>query len=463
MSRHLRSRFFLGFFWFFLSALMLPALEPLPTPPRAPAAAKALRLPPQQLAEKLLALGANVWIKKGTATEMTQVKSAAELAGQKFTFARVEFPGQRPDQSPLTPADYALLDSLPELPELLLSGETVTDAVLEKLRPFRFLTSLTLSGVKISHAEHALFPALPELRYLWLTETETGDDALKMIAQCRKLKTLHLDTQPITDNGLAAVGKMAALEELELVALDKIGSPGFAHFAECRALKSVYATGFTILSGMLENLAHCRSLETVSLPDTVLKDADIASLTGLTKLRSLDLSGSKVTGSAFASWPARLQVASLNLEKAAGVDDASCKNIEHAFPRLEEVRMQLAPSGFTAAGTGTLSRLHTLRVLHLNGPGVTDETIAPLTHCDGLTTLHIPAASLTEKGITVLAKLPHLAELRLDAPPLTDAAVKSFGRCKELKTLIVRKGMAAEVTGKLLKMAPGMVVSEAEE
>jgi internalin A len=421
------------------------------------------KLPPQQIVEKLLALGAEVWVKKGTTADMVQVKSAVETFGQKFTFARIEFHAERPDQTPFAAADYALLDSLTDLPELALYGEAVDDTVLEKLRPFHALVDLTVDGPKISKAEYALFPALPELHVLRLRTTGTTDEALKTIVQCRKLKTLELNTQPISDDGLASLSKLTTLEELNLATLEQVGSAGFAHLADCRALKTVYVSGLTVLSGMVENLAHCKNLENLGLPDTVLKDSDIAPLSGLMKLHYLDLSHSSVTGAAFASWPARQQFTTLNLENAGGVDDAICKNIERAFPKLEELTVKLAASGFTPVGAATLARSRSLHLLRLGGPGVTDEAVAQLVRCDGLTTLGIPGAQLSEKGVASLAKLPHLAELNLDVPPLTDAALKSFGRCKELKNLYVGSATPPEADPKLHKVLPDLVIHRPEE
>jgi len=330
------------------------------------------------------------------------------------------------------------------------------------LRPFHALQNLTLDGAKITAPSYALVAAFPELRELWLGNTGTGDEALKTIAQCRKLKTLHLVTQPVTDDGLASVAKMPALEELDLNELDKLGSAGFAHLADCRGLKQIYATGFTILSGMVENLGHCKNLEVVNLAGSVLKDADIAPLSGLTRLRTLDLEGSRVTGAVFASWPMRLPMTGLNLTAAAGVDDAILKNLEHAFPKLEELDVNLAASGFSATGAAILARLRSLQTLRLGGPGVTDETVAQLTHCDALSTLAIPAAQLGDPGAAALAKLPHLADLSIDLPPLSDAALKSLGRCKELKTMNIGKDALPDTEAKLQRAAPGLVVHRAE-
>jgi len=149
----------------------------------------------------------------------------------------------------------------------------------------------------------------------------------------------------------------------------------------------------------------------------------------------------------------------LNLHEAAGVDDAILKNIEHAFPKVEDLDLKLAASGFSAAGATTLGKLRSLRTLRLAGPGVTDEVAAQFVHCDGLTLLAIPAARLTDPGVAALARLPNLAELSIDLPPLTAAALKSFGRCKKLKTFNIGKDAPPETENKLKSVVPGLNVN----
>jgi hypothetical protein len=360
-------------------------------------------------------------------------------------------------------ADYAILDSLSDVTQLELSGENVTDAVVEKIRPFRALQYLVLADVKISVPTYNLLPALPALAELYLSGTDTSDDALATIVQCRNLKRLHLVNLPIDDKGLGSVAKLPLLEELELNQLDKLGAPGFAHLVDCRALKQIYVSGFTVLSGMVENLGKCKNLEVVTIPGSVLKDADIAPLSALTKLRSLDLEGSRVTGAAFASWPMRLQLTGLNIYDTPGVDDNVLKTLEHAFPKLEELDVKLADAGFTSAGAAIFGKLRNLHAMRIGGAGVNDEVMSRIAHADALTSLAIPAAQLTDAGAVSLARLPHLAELSIDVPPLTDPALKAFAKCKELKTVNIGKDAPPDTEYKLQRVVPNLVVHRPEE
>lgn len=431
-------------------------------PPRsmAPAATPA-KIPQQEVVARLMELNAEVTVKRAKGDNV-QLKSETDLADEKYTIMRVEFRTQKRDETQLTTADYAILDSLTDVPEIVLTGTAVKDSVMEKLRPLHALRSLALNDAKPSPAGYAVLPTLPELRELQLNESDTNDVAMKTVLQCHKLQRLHLANLPVTDAGLVDIGKLPALEELEMSGLTKLESPGFAHLPECRALKRLYVGGFIVLSGMVEHISHCKELEALSIANTGLKDADIATLGALPKLKTLDLNTTLVTGYAFAAWPQRAQLTSLNLSNAGGVDDTVCKQIEHTFPKLEDLTVKLAPT-FSSEGAAALARLRVLRSLRLDGDGINDEVIAELVHCEAITNLSITDAQVTDAGAASLARLTHLTDLSLDFPPITDSALKSFARCKALKTIHIGKDALPDTEYKFLKGVPGLTVIRPED
>src|SRR5260221_14234241 len=82
------------------------------------------KLSQAQILEKLRAIAAGVWMKNRMG-EVIEIKPDTSITGEKLTFSRVEFRAQITDDKPLVAADYAILDSLTDLPELSLSGEQV--------------------------------------------------------------------------------------------------------------------------------------------------------------------------------------------------------------------------------------------------------------------------------------------------------------------------------------------------
>ncbi|HSI13647.1 MAG TPA: hypothetical protein VK961_16500, partial [Chthoniobacter sp.] len=443
--------------WLQPPVAMATALPPMSKPSATPA-----KISSQQIVAKLMELNAGVWVKRGGKPESVELKSETEVGtDEKLVFVRVDFRARKRDETPLVPADYAILDSLTELPELVLGGTGVKDQVMEKLHSFRALRNLSLNQAKPSPAGYAVLATLPELHDLSLYDTDAPDEAMKWIVQCKKLQRLHLANLPFTDAAFAEIGKLGALEDLNLSGMTKLNSPAFAHFAECRSLKHVYLNGFFVLSGMVEHLGKCKELETIGMPAVGLKDADVAPLGGLAKLRSLDLNGSSVTGSVFSAWAQRQALISLNLSNTPGVDDAACKNIEHTFPKLEDLRIKILP-GFSIEGATYLTRLRMLRGLSIEGEGVTDEMVAEFSHRDTIATLSIPLAKLTDSGVAALSRMAKLTDLSLDMPPITDAAMKSFARCKELKTLHIGKDADPDTEVKFLRNAPSVKVIRPE-
>ncbi len=435
---------------------------PPPPPPGPGGAAGPVKLTSQQILTKLLALGASVAVKEG-AGPVRDLKPEETTVQGKFSFVRVSFNVQRPDETPLVVADYDILDSLIEVQELGLSGPVVRDSVMEKLRPFHGLKNLSLNRVNPSPASYAVLPELTELTGLQLQDTNTTDEAMQWVTKCHKLQRLHLGDLPISNEGLANIGELKELQELSLGGLEKIDSKAFAYLADCKALKYVSAGGFIILSGMVENLSHCKNLESISLPNTLLKDNEVASLGALEKLHALDLSNASITGSVFEKWPVRREMTSLNLGGALGVDDAACKGLERAFPKMQDLRLKLGASGFTVVGATALGRLHELRTLDLGGEGITDEIVNELTHAKMISALSIPMAKVTDVGAAAIGRLTQLTSLSLNIPPITDPALKSFGRCKQLKTVNIGKDAAPETEYKLETVLPEVTVNRPEE
>lgn len=442
--------------WLRPPAVVATALPPAIRPQATPAKSTS-----QQIVTKLMELNAQVYAKRAKG-EAVAIKAASEVfSDDKLTFTRVDFRPKKEDETPITAADYAILDSLTEVSELTLSGSAVKDSVMEKLHSFRSLKNLTLNGAQPSPAGYAVLTTLPELRELQLSDIDMKEEAMKTVYQCRKLQRLHLGNLALADSAFTDIGKLAALEEISLTGMNKIGSPAFAHFAECRSLKRVYLGGFLVLSGMIENLGKCKELETINLPGAGLKDADVAPLGALMKLKLLDLNNSKVTGSVFAAWPQHTQLTSLNLSNAGGVDDSICKQIEHTFPKLEQLTVKMAP-GFSSEGVAALARLRALRGVRFEGDGFNDDCLSELVHCETITTLGIPKAQLTEAGIAVLPRLAHLVDLSVDFPPITDPAMKAFARCKELKYVRINKEAEPDTEVKFLRNAVGVTVVRPE-
>ena len=413
-----------------------------------------MKMSPRETVEKLLAIGASVWVNQ------REVKVMTELSGDKFIVSRVEFPRLKPDEKPITGEDYAVLDGLAEVSELTLrGGPAVTEALMEKLRNFRNLRHLSLEGLTgFKTPGYAVLPMLPALQVLEIRGMSPSDDAMKMVGQCRKVTRLALGNLPIGDDAFASIAKMSALAELSLNNLDKITSPAIVHLAECNSLRRLTMGGFTVTTPMLEAVGRFNGLESLTLSGNPLKDDQIVALSSLARLQTLSRNGTEVVGTAFAKWPTRTSMTSLNLGGAAGVNDEALKGIASAFPRLEILEFKVAPLGAGLPGYSAIGRLRNLRTLRISGEGVNDEAAVEIGKSNDLQYLSIDGARLTDTGAAALAKLNKLTDLRIDHPPVTDAALKSFGKLKMLKSLTIADDAPPETETKLRAALTGVAI-----
>lgn len=431
-----------------------PARPPLGT---APAAATGVaKMPPRQVVEKLLSLGATVSVMHRNSTTATDVKAVSELNNDRFAIVNVDF-GRDPNAKPVSTEDYAILEALHEVVDLGLRGPGVTDAIMEKLRGFRQLSQLNIEGVKATAASAPVLGTLPSLKYLTL-RGGFGDEFIKALAGCRKIERLSLYSLPVSDTGLAPLGKLPALQELDLTNLTKLTSTGFAFLAECRSLKRLNLSGSAVSSNTLEMVGKCNSLENLSLAGNPLKDDQIAGLSTLNKLKTLNLSNTGIIGTGFATWPVRTGMTTLNLTNQPGVDDAALKAIGSAFPKLDSLDISAVPLGATQAGFASIARMRNLRSLRVGGGVVNDEIMSEIAKCSDLQSLHIPGGRLSEPGAASMARLTKLTQLDLDVPPITDEALKSLARCRALKTINIGADASAEVENKLKAGLPGMTI-----
>ena len=457
-----------------LAALWLkPAATPAPTvlatgagsPPRPLLGTNSTplvptKLAPRALVEKLLALGAGIWVTPRGGGNASEVKSLADLSGDKFTVTRVDFPRLKPDDKPLAGEDLAFFDSLTDLVELTVrGGPTVTDATLERLRTFRTLRRLSLEGLTGFKAPgYAALIALPDLMELELRNMPTSDEAMKTVAQCRKIRRLELANLPIGDDAFASIAKLPSLDELQLSNLTKITSPAIGHLAASNSLRRLSMGGFSITSPMIEAVSRCAGLESLTLSGNPLKDADITSLSALSRLQTLGLNGTQVVGTAFAKWPVRTAMQALNLDNTPGVNDESLRAIASAFPRLQTLEFVLAPLSAGVPGFTAVGRLRSLRTLRIGGNGVNDEIAAEIAKCDDLQYLTLGGGTLTEPGAAALARLSKVSALNIDTPPVSDAALKSFAKMKALSSFTIAEAAPPETEEKLRRALTGVAV-----
>jgi hypothetical protein len=245
--------------------------------------------PDRRAAAWILGLGGIVQISQ--AGSVREVSSVHELPEGGFQL-RVA------DLSKVDGVDDVSLGQLAaaaNLEELRLDGTVVGDAGLQHLKGLVRLTRLSLARAKVTDAGLNQLGQLPNLRALSLEFTALTDDGLASLKGNRNLEMLSLGGTKVSDQGLAVLGTLPNLHSVYL-GRTSVGDAGLARLKQCRSLNDL---GLAFTGVTDDGLLHLKEMEgqldQLNLSETMITDGGLKSLYGMTELRRLLLSGTKVT------------------------------------------------------------------------------------------------------------------------------------------------------------------------
>jgi hypothetical protein len=233
------------------------------------------------------------------------------------------------------------------------------------------------------------------------------DSTLDPVGKLSNLESLKLISPEVTDAGLARLGELTALRTL-IVNFDRRGTGQDLDKVRPGSGAQINDEGLAYLRRILNGLSDLD----LNLAGTLLTDAGLANLEGLSSLQSLDLSGTRVTD--------------VGLSHLKGL-----KGLE---------RLYLQDLSISAAGLENLSRLPVLRTLSLANTDVTDTDIAELRKLQSLEILFLNDTRVTDAGLErCLADLPGLTYLDLSGTKITDAGLTHLSRLKDLQRLTLKR------------------------
>lgn len=151
---------------------------------------------------------------------------------------------------------------------IVLSGTQLNERAVEVLKPMK--AALALTGDRVSDAMLEQLSALRNLQGLALVDTGVTDRGMEHVAHLRQLRGLAFKNTGISDKGLKHIGAMTNLVDLDL-------------------------WGTTVTDMGLEQLEGLSKLQSLGLRDTKVTDTGLKYLKPLVSLKHLDLSGTRVT------------------------------------------------------------------------------------------------------------------------------------------------------------------------
>lgn len=200
--------------------------------------------------------------------------------------------------------DIAMARYLSKMSSLLwlnVEETSITDYSLERLTGLVELRHLDLGDTAVSSFGVSALSFLTQLRSLNLSFTDISDKSLKALQSLHCLEVLSLDgEQRISDEGLAFLGSLDKLRELELYSA-RITDAGLLDFCHTSAAASLVSLDISCCINIFDislkhGIVRMKCLEDLNLSQTsVTDDGVIAVIESLSELKTLNVSHTDVT------------------------------------------------------------------------------------------------------------------------------------------------------------------------
>lgn len=277
----------------------------------------------------------------------------------------------------ITDADLARIGGLPRLRRLDLAHTKITDVGMEHLKTLTTLTELNLyyaeyitedgiahlkdwtrlerlnlRGTKVTGRVFDHVARLTGLRSLDLAYTQIDDEGFEELPALTKLEKLAIGGNRLTGACLPLLKAVPSLRRLDVGGMQRVDSGLW---------------GLALTDENLQRIADLTQLEELNLSGANLSDRgtdrpgqpeairsemrDLSKLGKLINLKTLDLSGTPVSGEAL--------------------------SVLASLPKLQELRLGLAPK-IDDGAVPRLLALKQLKVLYLGGSGMTAKGLAQL-------------------------------------------------------------------------------------
>ncbi|MFT5325341.1 MAG: hypothetical protein ACI8P0_003209 [Planctomycetaceae bacterium] len=191
------------------------------------------------------------------------------------------------------------LTALSELKALRLSGESgvtsVDDDGMVHVAKMKNLKALLLDFLWISEVGLEQLAGLDKLEELYLAKTLVGDDALAMMSQFPRLKKLRISQCQFENAGLAHLTKVTTLEDLDLSENNSINDAGMPHLSGLTKLKRLNLWRTYVGDPGVESLAGLTAMEWLNLDNSQISDDCLKHLSGMSKLSFLHLGSTLVS------------------------------------------------------------------------------------------------------------------------------------------------------------------------
>lgn len=298
------------------------------------------------------------------------------------------------------------------------------ETVMPHLRHLTGLKELELGQIEPSGAGLKHVRGLKSLEHLVVQSPNIRDGDLAYLSELKSLETLTLTSKNITDAGLGHLPELRALRELFLSG--SFRGPGLAHLAQLPSLTSLSLWSRRLAYDGLNSLKDVPSLRKLEVcyPDRSITNAELDTITQITQLEELMLSGEP------------------------SFDDRALARLQ-SMPNLKKLDI----GGLEITDTG-LSYLKEIKSLEsLKNLSITDKGLAYLAELSKLRFLSLGSKqSWTDAGLMHLAGLSSLEEIRIGGDAVTDKVISHIAKLPNIRYLLVGGNITNDGLAELTKL-----------
>ena len=263
-----------------------------------------------------------------------------------------------------------LLKPLQGVRELRLRfAEFVSEGGIAHLSGWTRLETLDLRGTQVRSLVFEQLTGFAQLRRLDLSHTRITDEGFDRLVDLQALEELSIGSNRLDGGALDHLKLLPNLRALDLRGVQRVDSgiwglalnlENLRRLGELSQLQELRLGGATITDVGSDRPGR-PDAERMSLPG-------LEALAGLTRLRTLDLSRQPVAVEALAVLVGLPELRSLNLDQCIALDDAVVPLLTR-LSRLET--LYLAGTGLTGEGLSRLTELPALKYVSAGGSAVT--------------------------------------------------------------------------------------------
>ncbi len=284
-----------------------------------------------------------------------------------------------------------------------------------------------------------------------LRGTEATDEDLSAFVSLQRLRSVHLDKLPITDQGIqtlatykgplvnldlrecqlsnAAMETLATISTLRAIRLSGTGNAtsaddtGIAKLSALKQLKVLAVDQLWVSTAALQELLQAKTLEELYLKGTLVDDDSMAVVSQFPSLKKLRISSTQVGNAGLEHLTACKNLEELDLSENSLIDD---NGLQYVGRMTSLKKLNLWRDAVSDAGIAHLSSLTGLTWLNLDNTQLSDGGLSALHAMKSLTFLHLGSTSISDSGLPQLEHLTALKDLKVTRTAVTEAGVQAL-------------------------------------